>query len=98
MTHLGHPFVEAIDRLDSLGVRDGDDVRSKSNEIAMFPVQMDMRPFCLPAPYIEETPPVRVPRKGRTRVFVQSLVEFVSKKMDDHDRGDNGGPVPNKKR
>jgi hypothetical protein len=59
----------------------------------VLPVQVDVRPLCLPASDVEVSPPIGVRRKSVAGIFVQTIVELVRGQSDYHSGNEDDRPV-----
>lgn len=92
-TCLGHAFVEAVDGFDGARVRKREHVRAQSHDIAVLPVQVDVRPLRSSAPDVKVPPPIGVGGEGMAGILVQAVVVFVPEELDHHSGYEYEGPV-----
>lgn len=93
MTDLDKALVQTIDSLKSLGIREGQGLWPKTNNIAVLLVQSpmgDLRPASVD---IEEAPPVRERGQEGSRVFVQTVLISVLDQPQEKSRQRDGQPV-----
>lgn len=98
MTDLRETLVEAIDSFDRFGVCEGQHVGAQSDDVAMFPVQCDVRDVWPPAVNVKESPPICALRKKWPWIFVQSSIKVVTGNKGNEGNSYCCWPMPKDKR
>jgi hypothetical protein len=93
MSHLVETLVQAVNDLYRLGVGKGQGVRPQPYDIAVPSVQLDVCHVWPPAPYIEKPPPIRQSSHEGAGVFLQAVVEIVSRGIGNSHDEESGKPV-----
>lgn len=92
-SYFRHPLIKTVYRLYRSRVRERQHIGPQAHDIAVFPVQVDVRPLGFPASDVEVPPPVGVACQWVPGVFVQTIVEFVPGQTQYHTDHEDNRPV-----
>ena len=96
MSYLRYAFVQTVNLLDRRRVCEGQLVGSKPDNIAMLPMELEIRDIRPPLVHIVEPPPVCDFGRERTRVFVEAVIEMITEQVSNQSKYYSSGPVLSK--